>query len=67
MRCLSEDLEDGEAGMTIHYGDGVTVHTGAGAAEGDGDSGESDDGRMVASYGDSDEEGSDEEFSPRRW
>ena len=60
MRCLNEDLDEGEAGVTVHYGDGVSVYAaggdGGGAREG---SGSADD--------DDDDDDDDEEMSDDEW
>ena len=57
MRCLNEDLDEGGAGVTIHYGDGVSVYAAGGGGGGGGaqeDSGSADD--------DDDEEMSDDDW-----
>ena len=55
MRCLNEDLDEGEAGVTVHYGDGVSVY----AAGGDG-------GGAQAGSGSADDD-DDEEMSDDEW
>ena len=60
MRCLNDDAEEeGDVGVTIHYGDGVTVYA-AGAQDVDDNRGGDDDDDEF----DDDEEDSD---GDERW
>ena len=52
MRCLNEDLDEGEAGVTVHYGDGVSVH----AAGGEGGGAPSEDSGSADDVDDDDDE-----------
>ena len=60
MSCLNRDLDEGEPGVAVYYGDGVTVHAAeeesGGGGVPDGFSDDGDDYVLGGGYYDSDED-----------